>query len=387
MELMSNLSTRDAFTPRGMMKLSFTLLQVCAEALKLMLPGEDNYATWQEFQNKLRSFDLFENVDSTLQLRSPSSLPLTSMVARSLTLGPYRGVWATEGIGHYYAERCLSERGTVRGLLQSDGAEALPTGSLTALHAGMGLSFAGRILGGIGRNCSSCTVREALEEFVALCAGNSHEGYEGATYEALGLTARNLHPHLVSHIDRELELMDKELVGYFWHGVGRALYFAPSNFLPINSAPWQAVNMAHGEPPHELGRRNALAGLVWSLVLINIRHPQILELFVRHHGQRFDESDAFTNGLISALVIWRDSSPNDPFIEKLFSYRPVNSTVAELWDRYVASCSDALPRYHRIFKQGKGLGRLFRYQSLPELCVDLENRRSIRNGSLLLQTT
>jgi hypothetical protein len=371
-----------------MMKLGFTLMQVCAEALKLVIPGESNYATWQEFQNKLQSFDLFENVDATLQLGSHSELPLTSMVARSLTLGPYRAVWATEGIGHYYAERFLAGRGTAQGLLQSDDAEALPTGSLTALHAGMGLSFAGRLLGGVAPACSSHKVRRALEEFVALCRDNSREGYEGVTYEALGLAARNLHPHLVSLIDRELASMNEDLVGYFWHGVGRAIYFTPSNFLPTSSAPWQAVKMARREPPHELGRLNALAGLVWSLVLVNIQHPQILELFLRHHGQQFGENDAFANGLISALVIWRDSSPNDAFIEKLCSYRPVKPALAELWETHIGpSCSDVLPRYHRVLKQGKGLGRIFRYQSLSELCADLENRRRIGSAPLLLQTT
>src|SRR5438270_4013917 len=99
---MYNLLTRDAFTPRGMMKLGFAMMWMSAEAFKLVVPGRGDRAAWQEFQNKLQTFDLFEYVDATLQLPSGAGLPLAALVERSLALGPYRSVWATEGVGHYY---------------------------------------------------------------------------------------------------------------------------------------------------------------------------------------------------------------------------------------------------------------------------------------------
>src|SRR5205085_2866059 len=108
-------------------------------------------------------------------------------------------------------------------------AESVPTSSLAALHAGAGLSFAGRALGVLTPRSTAGEVRRALEQFVALCRANSHEGYVRAAYEALGLWTRNLSPQLMPSIDRQLAEADEEMVGYFWHGVGRALYFAPTN--------------------------------------------------------------------------------------------------------------------------------------------------------------
>jgi len=373
MELMYNPLAQDALTPRGMMKLSLAMMQVTAEAFKLVLPGKDYYAVWQEFQNKLQAFDLFENVDAALQLPSGTGLPLATLLDRCSALGPYSAVWATEGVGHYYTEKCWRERGIVRGLLRSNGAAVLPTESLIALHAGMGLSFATHLL---EARPSSHKLRSALEKFIVLCRDNSRQEYSGASFEALGLAARNLHPHLVLAIDRELASMTEELAGYFWHGVGRALYFSPTNFLPGGSAPWRAVEAAKREAPHEVGQRNALAGVVWALVLVNIRHPQVLELFLQHHGRELERNDAFASGLTSALVVWRDSAPTDVSIEKLYSHSPADQNLIGLWNTQVRQpCVHGLQRYCWGVREGDCLGRLFRYQPLRELSAELESRR------------
>jgi len=361
MELTYNPLTYETLTPRGMMKLGLVLMQVAAEAFKLVVPTEGNRATWQEFQNKVQTFDLFENVDAALQLQSGTE-PLAELVGRSRALGSYSAVWATEGVGHYYAERCWEGGRTLKGLLRSDNTEALPLENLIPLHAGMGLSFACRLLGNVPR-CPSCSLRKTLEEFNELCRDNAREGYEGAAYEALGLAARNLYPHLVPHLDHELMLMNEELAGYFWHGVGRALYFSPTNFLLIGSMPSRAMEAARHEPPHETGRLNALAGLVWALALVNIRHPQVLELFLKHHRSHIEENDAFASGLTSALVIWRNSARKDASIEKLYSHSPADPSLRKLWERQVRrSCLESLQRYKWELKEGNGLGRLFCYQ-------------------------
>jgi len=360
-----------------MMKLGLVLMQVAAEAFKLVMPTELNRATLQEFQNKIQTFDLFENVDAALQLQSGTE-PLTELVARSKALGSYSAVWATEGLGHYYAERRWEDSQTLKGLLRDDG---LPLESEIPLHAGMGLSFACRLLGRVPPRCSSYSVRETLEEFDELCRDNSREGYEGAAYEALGLAARNLYPHLVPLLDHELTLMNEERVGYFWHGVGRALYFSPTNFLLIGSAPSRAMEAAWHEPPHKEGRLNALAGLVWALALVNIRHPQVLELFLKHHRSHIEGSDAFASGLTSALVVWRDSARRDASIDKLYSHSPSDPVLQELWERRVRrSCLESLERYEWELKEGDGLGRLFRYQPLPKSPVEFEGRRRAQNA-------
>ena len=59
--------------------------------------------------------------------------------------------------------------------------------------------------------------------------------------EALGLVTRLRCPELVRIVDWRLSAIDPELVGYFWHGVGRGLYFLPLNALPCASSSWRAV--------------------------------------------------------------------------------------------------------------------------------------------------
>lgn len=356
MEMMSSVLTTQTFAPRGAMKMTLDMARVLAEAPRRFMPGESRLA-WQELQNKLEVFSLFEHVDQTLKLPA-GQMTLSQLMARASVLGPYRSVWAIEGIGHYYAERTHSGKPD-QSLLCNELEGAWPTEHLAALHAGMGLSFASKVLETTSSQPSSAEVRNKLREFLSLCIDNSHEGYLDAAYEALGLVTRNLYPHFLPVIDAELAGLDHRLVGYFWHGVGRAIYFAPSNFLPTNCAPWRAVEMALGEPPHELGRCNALGGLIWSLALVNLRQPQILELFLKYHPQLAD-TEIFDKSLRAALLIWRDSSPNDTLIQQLSSHRVSNPALNDLWKRVSHACAGACESQYLALKEQNDLGSLFR---------------------------
>jgi hypothetical protein len=365
----------DALNPRGMMRASLDAVRISAEALKLILPGQVSRVVWQEVKNKLQAFDLFENVDSVLSLSDGTDFPLTKLVEKTRALEAYRAVWATEGLGHYYTEMCWDRTGTPKDLLRNSDADALPVNSLTALHAGMGLSLANRLLKTIRSSDSESEMRVVLTKLLDLCRHNSRSGYIGVAYEALGLVTRNLYPQLVQVIDRQLKEIDERLVGYFWHGVGRAIYFAPTNFLPFNSSPWRAVEMTEREPPHEIGRLNALAGLVWAMMLVNIRQPEILETLLRHHGNRLSQSDALSNGVSSAIMIWCDSTADDSCLAALCQHRPEPSdpNFNELWAEQVLRAGrNALQRFYPVIREHDCLGEVFQYQSLLELVGRLE---------------
>jgi hypothetical protein len=358
-DMMSGVLTTQTFTPRGVMKTTLDAARALAEAPRRLIPDEPGQLVWQEFQNKLEAFTLFEHVDLILRLPPAGHLTLSQLTARASSLGPYRSVWAVEGVGHHYAQ-WLREDGRQGSILRGELDGAWPTERLAALHAGMGLSFASEILEAVQSHKSSATLRNKLQEFFSLCRNNSHEGYLDAAHEALGLVAHNLYPHLLRSIDDELMELDQRLVGYFWHGVGRAIYFAPSNLCPGNSAPWRAVEMALSEPPHELGRLNALAGLIWSLALVNLRQPQILELFLKFHWPQIADIDVFDKSLSSAFLIWRDSSPDDTLIERVCSHQPSNPAVIDLWERVRHACAEASELCYLHLKKNNGLGSLFR---------------------------
>src|SRR5204863_338812 len=149
--------------------------------------------------------------------------------------------------------------------------------------------------------------------------------------------AGNLYPRMIPKLDQELVKIDQDLVAYFWHGVGRGIYFAPTNVLPDGNSSGRALKMTCQEPPHELGRRNALAGLAWAVTLVNIRHPEILERFLRHYVSQIDDRDAFINGVSSSVIIWRDSTVNDPSLEAFLKYQPGSSdgNLVGHWEQMV----------------------------------------------------
>jgi hypothetical protein len=357
----------DAEVPRLAAKTAVDLAQFAAATAAALIPERENRLAWLELQNKLETFNLFAHVDLAMDLpRTCASL--AELVEHASCLGPYRSVWATEGVGHLYAE-LRSACGAHIDLGAQ--ANALPSSSLVALHSGAGLSFAGRCLEAITARSAGAQVRATLDRFVALCNENSHQAYVGAAYEALGLATRNLHPHLLSDIDRYLAEIDEELVAYFWHGVGRGIYFAPTNLLPNGAMSRRIVKQAQQEPPHDLARLNALSGLIWALVLVNIRHSEIIEAFMRDNDGELD-GELFANALCSAAVIWRDSSPHDNSLSALCRHRPPDARTAALWDSRVSRrCNEVVNHYYPMLRNA-GLGRLFRHQSLSELMAGLE---------------
>lgn len=366
-----------AFSPRGMMKMSFDMMRLGAETLRLIVPGPNKGVVWQEFNNKLQAFNLFENADSVLRLEAGTDIPLAKLIQKTRFLGRYRAVWVTEGLGHYHTEMCWGKSGAPKELLNSN-ADDLPAESLIPLHAGMGLSLANRLLKTIKSPNSQTEIRVVLERFLELCRHNSRSGYLGVSYEALGLAARNLYPHLVRIIDRELQEIDEKLVGYFWHGVGRAIYFAPTNFLPFNNSPWRAIKMAQREPIHAIGRLNALAGVVWALTLVNIRQPEILENLLSRHSNELSDSDALPNGVSSAIMIWRDSTTDDSGLDALCRHQPESSDgdLVRLWTEQISRpCRIAVQRFYPVIREHDCLGEIFRYQSLSKLVSRLEKER------------
>jgi hypothetical protein len=367
----------EAPTPRSLVKMSHRMMQQSAEDIQSVIPGRQNRLMWQEFQNKLQAFYLFEHVDSALNFPPIPNTSLNELVAAISHLDPYFAVWSAEGLGHHYADAYWERHGTPRNILCSDQSTRLPPASLIPLHAGMGLCFADRLLRFVK---SEADIPVVLQSFARLCRANSQHGYFGAAYESLGMVVRNLYPQVIDAIDRHLLQADSELASYFWHGIGRAIYFAPTHFLSGFRQTWEGSQQ---EPPHSLGKANAAAGLAWALTLVNIRHPEILEDILRRHGDRLTRSDAFSNGVCSAVMIWHDIVPADRFLSAFCQYRPAASDfkMMNLWNQHVTSaCDDALRRYYIVVKRHNRLGELFRYVSLPDWIRWLENADGPSSG-------
>jgi hypothetical protein len=341
-----------------MMKTLLGFMLQSAEVFQEIIPERAGRTMLQEFRNKLQAFYLFEYVDSMLGLSSSPSVTLQQMVDKASALGPFFSVWATEGLGHYYTWQHIRNGGMPDGLLSSEGAPDLPRHSLIPLHAGMGLALAESLLD------QDNDPKSVADKFLRACHTNARAEYFGCAIEALGLVVRNLHPKLIASLDQEFTQKDQELAACFWHGVGRGIYFTPTNFVPCWNSQWQRYTMCRQEAPHELARHNAIAGYAWALTLVNLRQPEIATAFLKQQ-QGLPPDDALANGIFSALVIWLESTPQDSSVATFCNYDPgwLDSSMTNLWDFYVRRPGARALDFHRN-PAGNHIGDLFRYQPL-----------------------
>ncbi|MEX1129034.1 MAG: hypothetical protein WD227_16240 [Vicinamibacterales bacterium] len=330
-----------------------------------LVPRADSAAVLQEFSNKLDIIQLVTQVHGTLGLDHESHEPLPSLVERAANMETFPRLWAVEGLGNYYGDKALEEAagGDPQMLLTDEATAALPPWSLTMLHAGIGMSFAKAILKTLDTTSTPDVVRAAVERFVSLCRNSSRPGYTGAALESLGLATRTLYPNLAALIDREIPSVDPELSGYFWHGVGRAMYFEPLNMLPSANAPWRAVTRLAQEVPAGLPYKNALAGISWAITVVNMRHPEVMSAFLRHHGDIAERDDAFRNGLTSSLLMRYDTTRDGTSISPFIHHEPVDPVAQAAWHRFITTpCDDALRTTYPQLKRSTTLEQLFHYR-------------------------
>ncbi|MBI3895849.1 MAG: hypothetical protein HY313_07935 [Acidobacteria bacterium] len=363
----------------NLMAFASRLLPPVTRVISLFIPGRDSRIAWRNAKNNAEIIQLVAHVSSILPPPG-SGVSLTELVPKCYALGSFPALWAIEGLGHYYADS-FYERGEIpKNVLTDPKLFALPSSSLLMLHAGIGMSFAKRNLQGLNPQSPASAVRKAVENIVALCKDSSQEGYFGAAIESLGLTARFLHGlSMVRVIDEQLAALDQTLVGYLWHGAGRAVYFSPPNFIPGYRSPWRAVQMCRLEAPHDLGRRNMVAGFAWAVTLVNMRFPVIMETLLQYHGQEFSEDDAFSNGVMSSVIMRYDTTPDDPHIVRFYQYKPaaVDQKIAALWERLVQMpCKQALQHLGPVIKDHRRIGEVFHYQDLSALIERLKKAES-----------
>ena len=296
-------------------------------------------------------------------------IPIGDLVARAYTVSAFQALWAVEGLGHYYTDSYHAHFGDPQGLLVEANA-AVPEKSLTMLHAGMGLSFADRLIGSLNPDDPSPgPTRAVLEQFVSLCRNNSRKGYLGCAIESLGLVTRDFYPDLLNVVQEQFQQLAPDLVGYFWHGAGRALYFSREYFLPALSTVWSGIDEEARNCPDRL---SAMAGLAWALTLVNMRQPAILEHALPSYTQDSSLAQGFSNGVASSIIMRQDTTPDEPFISAFYQHRP-DSQSAELWDRFIATPARAgLQNYYPVLKEKQNLGEVFRYQDLAALVASLQ---------------
>jgi hypothetical protein len=371
--------TLRAFAPSYVLRLTSDIVEQSRDTLRVFTQAENARLAWQELKNNYEVFNLVKNSSSLLNLPAEGKdFDLGEAIEKAYGLGEYPNLWAVEGLGHDYALTFFPLWGKgqrVRGILTDGQAGALPDKSLTMMHAGLGLAFAEKLMNRITPYSPAGDVRGVLQEFVTLVKDNARNGYEGAAYESLGLVTRFWHSQMVNIVGERMGEVEPAAVSYFWHGVGRAYYFLPIYFVPGLLSPWPAVER---DAPHELARLNMTAGLAWAMAIVNVRQPKIMESFLKYQGEQVARTPAFSDGVMSALIMGIDITPGDVYIGSFLQYTPDSrdQRTAELWNRLVGRPGSlAVNRYHPVLKKHRRLGEVFRYQDLSELVARLDGGR------------
>jgi hypothetical protein len=362
------------WAPNNLLRRGTDAVRQTAQLLQLLQPEQANLA-WQELRNKLEVFILVKNLPSILQLPSDQLRPLPELVDKAYSIDPFQALWAVEGLGHYYADMYWKYKGPPRGLL-SENQPLIPTKSLLMLHAGMGLSFGDRLLGELTSEATEQQVRVRIEYFLELCRTNSCEGYQGAAIESLGLVSRDFYPDLVRRVERQLQQVGPEFLGFFWHGVGRAMYFSRAYFLPVLRSVWSGVDSeAHNAPD----RLSATAGLSWAVAMVNLRQPAIVENVLRSlRGQSFSAA-GFTNGIVSSLIMRADTTPDAPFTRAFYQHQPDagDHEMKAAWDSCISlPVEQGLGVYYPVLLRHHALDHIFRYQDLAALVSSVQQQNT-----------
>jgi len=350
-----------AFDTRLFMQIGGEFARDPITASRFFLPFPDTPTAWREIANKVGVYLLVRDSARILGLTPGEPFSLDVAVGRAYAAGAYQALWALEGLGHEYADYVRMRGEALGNLLRVPRCATLPPGSELMLHAGMGLAFAQRELEVAVRGGAAADLQTAVRTVVALCRDNSASGFTGAALESLGLVTRTFHPSLVSRVDAHLGEIDPSVCGFFWHGVGRAIYFLPVNFVPCGHVASRALRMVRDEAIHGIARRHAMAGFAWAYTLVNMRHPDVVGDLVARQCRRLSEDDAFANGVASTMAMRQDTTPDASLITAFLSYRPMRAIAAD-WDRLVRGPAARGVAAQADLRRTGRLDQVFRYQ-------------------------
>jgi hypothetical protein len=381
-QLGPSLLTPDLLYPSTWLDLSVEVAQRSAAATRQVAQGDAGLVL-DELRAKAQVFCLVLDVANLIGEPDEPPFPLYELLARAYALGSFPALWAVEGLGHDYGDSFWEQGVVPHHILRDELTSRLPAQSLTMLNAGIGLSFAQFVLQDAGSRTPEAALRGLVKEIVRLCRDNAREGYLGASYESLGLVTRTFHADLVPAVDAALRQEAPEVLGYYWHGVGRAIYFTLINFLPGSDG--YIFRMARDEAPDEAARLSAVAGAAWAYVLVAQRDPRILaDLVIGPYGEELAADDAFVNGVASSIMMRFDTTPDAPFIPTFYQYQPDPSDqrLVRLWDQLVRRPSElALNVYYPVIKQHNRLGDIFEYRDLAAFVAGLQRGPAMRGAA------
>jgi hypothetical protein len=333
----------ESWRPEGRRRLRKALAARTADGVRFLSPSVAGSAARRELRNKFRSFWHVMEAERLVDVGRKDATPeadrraLESTIAQVLAERPEVALWTIEGLAYRYVCRALGllpdaprRRPPVEGLWRGELSPLLERLG-PVLHLSLGMAIGRDALGrlSIGRN--EAAVRRAVREIVAGCRRHARPSLVFYSFESLGLVTRIFRPALVQAVDRGVAASgDRELRRLYWHGVGRALYFAPVQLVPGYASFDHALELLRREVPADL-HDDALSGLGYAFILVNARTPKVIENVLSRWGAELAATD-FRRGAAAGLHMQDEVIPGSNLERALADHQPPQA-ILDLWRR------------------------------------------------------
>jgi predicted unusual protein kinase regulating ubiquinone biosynthesis (AarF/ABC1/UbiB family) len=321
--------------------------------------SSDHHLATREFVNILTAVRHFGAIDveDLIQLNE-STLPTIQALR---VVDPYYALWAMEGWGFSIARGNSDVQKNKMGS-SLEVTFSVETHDWAAVLVGQSLACARQLL-----LREPLSISSVVSSFLEACSLRCPPSCAGVAAEALGFAVRTLRPDSEQDVATALAEQCRVFLPFFWHGVGRAIYFLFPRILEENSARWISLTRAIVGIESSLAKNNLLAGFAWPLFLVNIRHPEILAHFLSEHGVGLLHEDGFVHGMSTAIRVWVAWAGNDKHLQRLksFGQRNCGRDFAFLWQRYIFEPAvEAVEKWKPLAQEPTFYVKLFRY--LPE---------------------
>jgi hypothetical protein len=325
----------DSALGRRTMRLLLATIEESAAGVAMFAPDESMRSAWTEVHNKVEAFRAFEHADALVGAPAGAHT-ITELLQRAGALPPPLSVWAAEGIGYHttalLCRRQLRDRAPwmQRGMT--------PEWTQIPLHAGMGSALAVEVLEGAGTKPTQDGIASVLGRFEDLCRAMSAEGWHEVALEAFGFALQGMFGELSAQVNRCVRTARPTLAGLVSHGIGRAVYFAPSAALPLADTRRRVLDdvVAGAGEPRDLA--NTIAGFAWAATLVNLRNPAVVEPYAED-AVRLGVEREFARGVHDALAAWRSCAPGDPNAAQFLSHLPHNAGTRNHWRRLLEAAT------------------------------------------------
>lgn len=324
-----------------------------AVAAAVAARGRELGSNFQEFGGKLVVYYLVRIRAQRRAVRGDRDL--AALVAETCRRDPKHLAFLLERLCYDFVSGAWRAGKEPLHLLDGEAAASLPEQSLILLHTGLGMALTQHLFRPLRPDQPAAAFDAALDRFAGLVSANARPEFAAVAFEALGVMVRRFLPHLHEPLEARLRARDAGLASYYWHGVGRAIYFLPSLFHPFPGTARRGLEICRREPVETHHRLDALAGFSFASTMINLRHPELVARLLAYLEQ--GETEALASGVAGALLTRHHTNPEEPAVREFL--RPLGepwSATADgrlrgVWETAVRKpCAEALDRAYPLLR-------------------------------------